>query len=196
MGTNEDLMGAEDDVMGAVSRFAQAMARRGGGGGSRGGMPGGFGGGARASQFAGRGTPQPGRPRLPDVNVSVDTLKSWAGLDTVSWTGDDAAVKVMSVEPQDAWATKRLVFIEARSDGAAASIVSLANFFVGSSPQSPVVDKLAPIAMFQPDATDANVDLSVCYRGQSITCQLTISAAPGSGETVTVVGGMFGDWIK
>lgn len=195
MSTREDMSGIEENVMGAMSNMFANLRARAGQGGARpqARLPWGGGGGGMVSRVPAGGAPA---PQLPGATASVNELRSFAGLGAAVWTGADAALKTLEIEPQESFQGRRLIFSEARTETATSSVVSIANLYVGSMPQSPVVDQSAPIAMFAPDATDAELDLQICYRGMKLVCQLSISAAPGSGETVTVIGGLYGTWLR
>jgi hypothetical protein len=103
---------------------------------------------------------------------------------------------VFVVEPQEAFRGERLI-IDVVRDGAAGVSVVVNSIFVGSLPQQPSTEFGLPASMFQPDATDANMDWQVCPAGTKII--ISVSAVGGAfaeGDTLTVSLGIYGEWIR
>ncbi len=179
-----DVMGA-DDVMGA---FFNAL--------------------SRTNPNLSRQLQQRGRGRIPTPQLpgeplnKASNIRAFMGLGLIAtggpaiWENTDGADKVLQAEPQESFEGKRLIISQSRSSGAAASLVTVRSLFIGSQPQSPVVDIGTPIEMFAPEATEAGLDLQIAYRANKVTLTLSLTAAPGSGESVTVSAGLYGNWIR
>jgi hypothetical protein len=182
----DDMSGVDVDVMGAMAtqlmRTNPALARR-----------------VMQSRPA---TGQPGAPRLPAANVQAATLRSFMGLGLIAtglpaiWVAADGADKILQAEPQESFEGKRLIIDVVKSAGAAALLTTVRSLFIGSQPQSPVVDIATTTAMFASDATSADLDLQIAYRANKVTLTLSISAAPASGDSVTAAAGLYGNWIR
>jgi hypothetical protein len=100
------------------------------------------------------------------------------------------------VEPQEAFRGERLILSVVR-DGAAGVDVVVNSIFVGSLPQQPSTEFGMPGSMFQPDATDAQMDWQICPAGTKLS--ITVSAVGGAfaeGDTLTVSLGIYGVWIR
>jgi hypothetical protein len=67
---------------------------------------------------------------------------------------------------------------------------------VGVQPQQPDTEQPAPASMFARDVTYSHLDLQVAKPGVKIFLTLGVTAAPGSGETLTAAVGMYGQWIR
>ncbi len=184
-----DVMGAED-IMGAMF---QALART---------NPG------LARKLGPGAMRRPPPPQLPSANVQAATLKSFMGLAALNgpaiggpaqWTAADMTDKTMQSEPQESFEGKRMT-IDVGLTGATAAgrLINVKNLFIGSQPQSPVIDNPTPAAMFRPDSTSADVDLQIAFRANKVTLTLSIfpTAALTAPDTVQASAGFFGNWIR
>ena len=148
---------------------------------------------SRSRQTIYRRPPLPAQPAQP----TEAELRSFMGFGSVTWAVADAANKVSIVEPQESFRGERLILdISIPATITNAPLVTLVRIDVGTLPQAPSVEFAAPAAMFRPDATNANLDLQVAYRGTKIQVTLGITAAPAGAGVVTAVIGMFGQWIR
>lgn len=168
----------DDDVIGAVAR---QIRRPGGVRQVRG--PG--------QQRIFRRPPLPARSQQP----TEAELRSYLGLGFVTWAIGDGAEKVIIVEPQETFRGERLV-AEVAMVGVTNSIIpALKRLEIGTLPQSPSVEFSAPLSMFRPDATNANLDLQIAEAGTKITITLSLNAAPVGGAVIAQLG-FFGQWIR
>jgi hypothetical protein len=155
--------------------------------------------GAVARQLARRGSPRRvfTSPPLPARPVQGNTaeLRSYMGFGFVTWTGADGADKVITIEPQESFRGERLV-IDVIASAPAAGLTLLRRIDIGTMPQSPSVEQAAPASMFARDATGAQLDLQIAYRGTKVQITLGQTVAPGGAVVVTAAVGMFGQWIR
>jgi len=137
--------------------------------------------------------PLPAKPAQP----TEAELRSYMGFGSVFWAVADGASKVSIVEPQESFRGERLVLDVGIDAGVTNTpLVLLNRIDVGTQPQSPSVEFAAPAAMFRPDATNAELDLQIAFRGTKLQIELGITAAPtGAGQVTTSIG-MFGQWIR
>lgn len=135
-----------------------------------------------------------GKPRLKAPDAKPDRTRGYVGFEPLAvWTGADAAEKLIEVEPQRDFRPERVILTEKRTAGAAVSQVR-ASISVGVDPQSPS-NNFAVIEGFSNDATFSGVDFKIVRTGQKFSIRLSISVAPGAGESVTVSGMAFGDML-
>jgi hypothetical protein len=189
-------MGADtmgwDDSEALIGAFANAMRGR-------------FGHGGRQSHHQrGGGYPQQvprvgnvfTRPPLPAHPEHPNAmLRSFVGMGFATWTGTDVADKVLSIEPQEKFRGERMV-IDVLATSGAAGIVLVRLLQVGVQPQQPDTEQPAPASMFARDVTYSHLDLQVARPGIKMTLTLAVTAAPGSGETITAAVGFYGEWIR
>jgi hypothetical protein len=144
------------------------------------------------------GRPVFNRPPLPRTPAQPNDakLRSYMGFGFVTWGPADAADKVIIVEPQESFRGERLIIDVTSVGGAPAGLTLLRRIEIGTMPQSPSVEQAAPAAMFARDATAAELDLQIAYRGTKVQITLGQTAAPGGAVTVTAAVGMFGEWIR
>jgi hypothetical protein len=136
-------------------------------------------------------------PPAPSAQVLPARVMSYCGLGTVQWAGADSADKTMEVEPQSTFLGERLVITARYSSGAGARLVTINRpLTVGGLPQTPAPDQVAPIEMFQADVTYSKLNLKPAMAGTKISIGFQIDAAPGSGETVTLSAGLYGEWVQ
>lgn len=111
-------------------------------------------------------------------NVTFDNAGGGADLDTTA-------------NPQRPFKGNRLTIIVTRSAGAAAILVTLERFLVGTNSQLVSADPI-PAETFQPNAFDVPLAISPAEPGVIITLTFGVSATPGVGETVTVGASVIG----
>jgi hypothetical protein len=138
---------------------------------------------------------QPPLPRVP-AQPNEAELRSFVGMGFQSWGPADVVDRVFEIEPQESFRGERLVIDTREVGGVAAGLLFVRRIEVGTMPQSPSVTNVAPIAMFRPDATGAELDLQIAYRGTKLIVTLGVTAAPGAGVTVTALVGFYGQWIR
>ncbi len=191
----DDLTGDEENIVGAVAaqlrrsmpanqanRMAAGVAR------------------AATTAIVRTGVNQPGGPRLPTTglaNIAPATIRAYCGLGTLQWAGTDEADKTLEVEPQQSFRGERLVITARYSSGATARLVTINRALtVAGLPQTPAPEQEAPIEMFAAEVTYSGLDLQIATSGTKISIGFRIDDAPGSGETVTVSAGLYGEWIR
>ncbi len=168
--------------------------------------------GALASQFQRKGfAPRQARAmaraaatgarpnRLPPASATVlpSRVMAYCGLGSVEWSGTDSADKTLEVEPQSTFLGERLVITARYSSGATSRLVVINRpLTVGGLPQTPAPDQVAPIEMFQADVTYSRLNLKPAMAGTKISIGFAIDAAPGSGETVILSAGLYGEWVQ
>jgi hypothetical protein len=155
--------------------------------------------GAAVRQLVRRGGPRMPfkRPPLPAAPAQPNDaeLRSYMGLGVVTFAIGDAADKTVIVEPQESFRGERLV-ADVGVVGVTNTVIPLLRgLFIGTMPQTPSVEQPAPLSMFRPDATSAELDLQVAYRGTKIQVTVGVSAAP-VGAAVVVALGLYGKWIR
>lgn len=186
----EELVVGEDVVVGALQRMLGNAAR----GGFRGG------GGGTAQQYRARQNNQIFQsPPLRAQGTWPNTakLRSYMGFGFATWGATDATDKPLPVQPQESFRGERLIIsAPVESGGTSAGLLLMRRIDVGTMPQSPSVTQPAPAVMFENDTVGANLDLQIAYRATTIQVTLGITAAPGTGVTVTAGVGMFGVWIR
>ena len=85
----------------------------------------------------------------------------------------------------------------AKTSGAAGILVTVSGALtVSGMPQTPNPTQPAPAGMFSADATYSMLDLQIATSGTSINLTVQVSAAPASGESVSVSAGLYGEWIR
>lgn len=138
------------------------------------------------------------RPPLPAMPAQPNPseLRAPMGLPVATWAPGDGTDKQLIITLQESFRGERLVFTEADAGGTFAGIVLLRQATVGVMPQTPSIANPMPISMFSPQVTYSNMDFQVAYRGTQITFLLGVTAAPAAGITVTVSGGLYGQWIR
>lgn len=141
---------------------------------------------------------QPSRlPPAPASQVMPSRVMSYIGLGSVAWDGADSADKFLEVEPQSTFLGERLVITARYSSGATGRLVVINRpLTVGGLPQTPAPDQVAPVEMFQADVTYSRLNLKPAMAGTKISIGFAIDAAPGSGETVTLSAGLYGEWVQ
>ncbi len=137
--------------------------------------------------------------RLPPASATVlpSRVMAYCGLGSVEWSGTDQVDKTLEVEPQSTFLGERLVITARYSSGATARLVVINRpLTVGGLPQTPAPDQVAPIEMFQADVTYSRLNLKPAMAGTKISIGFAIDAAPGSGETVILSAGLYGEWVQ
>ena len=138
------------------------------------------------------------QPPLPKQSFqpNMARLRSYLGMGSAVW-GPTASNSIdLTVEPQESFRGERLVIDVGAAGGTSAGLVTVVGIYVGTLPQSPSVEQPAPAAMFARDVTNSRLDLQIAFRATKLKITLGITAAPGSGVTVTAVAGFYGEWIR
>lgn len=163
----------------------------------------------RSYMAGGQPAPAPQQPRLPGAPMlppgAIQALQrgprrllSYMGLGSLAWTNASTETEqTLEAEPQAAFRGRRLVISQAKSDGAAAILVTVSNpLTVSGQPQTPAPNQEAPVEMFSADTTYSMLDLQIAASATKITLGISVSAIPASGETVTVAAGLYGEWLR
>jgi hypothetical protein len=146
-------------------------------------------------------------PPPPMLNPSMgqagtmgnNTIHAYMGLGAGGFasTGPTGDLPTFSAEPQSAFIGNRLVLAARYTDGAAGLQVTITNpLTVSGMPQTPAPSVAAPIEMFDAATTYSALDLQVATSATQISIGFSVSATPGTGDTVSVSGGLFGQWIR
>ncbi len=136
-------------------------------------------------------------PPAPASQVMPARIMAYCGLGTVHWTGTDDADKTMEVEPQSTFLGERLVITARYTSNATTRLVVINRpLTVGGLPQTPAPENEAPNEMFAPEVTYSKLNLKPAMAGTKISIGFRIDAAPGSGETVTLAAGLYGEWVQ
>ena len=159
---DDDVMGA-DDVLGAAP--------------SRGGL-------ARARWAQQLRAGAPGAPAISEMMLPL-------GLGTAVFTNTGATTITLTAAPQLAYRGERLILVVNRSSGALAEAVTITDVKVGQRSQL-VSSAALPAEAFAPNAFGVRLAIDPCAPGILITVTLTVSAAPGAGETIAVSGTILG----
>jgi hypothetical protein len=163
-------------------------------------------GGAVANAFGGGG--HPALPPPPMLNPAMaqagaqhggNTIHAYMGMGAGTFlsTGPAGDLPNFSAEPQSAFIGNRLVIAARYTDGAAGLQVTITNpLTVSGMPQTPAPAIAAPIEMFDATATYSGLDLQIATSATQISIGFTVSATPGTGDTVNVSAGLYGQWIR
>ncbi len=159
--------------------------------------------GGVASAFGGGGGSLPPPPALTAAMAQAgaqhggNTIHAYMGMGAASWTGTDTALKSFEAEPQSAFIGNRLVIAARYTSGASGLQVTITQpLTVSGMPQTPAPNEPAPIEMFDAATTYSALDLQIATSATQITIGFSISAAPGTSDTVNVSAGLFGQWIR
>jgi hypothetical protein len=164
-------------------------------------------GGAVANAFGGGGGGG-GLPPPPMLNPTMaqagalhggNTIHAYMGLGagTFASTGPSGDLPNFSAEPQSAFIGNRLIIAARYTTGAAGLQVTITNpLTVSGMPQTPAPAIAAPIEMFDAQATYSALDLQIATSATQISIGFTVSATPGTGDTVNVSGGLYGQWVR
>lgn len=179
-GDDDDDEEEESDLLGAIARLTRGRRKR----RTRG----------KRRRKVWRRPPLKRRP----AQATTSELRSYMGFGSVEWEVADGTNKVTLVEPQESFRGERLIIDTGIDENITNTPLTLLDRIdIGTLPQSPSVEFAAPAAMFRADATNANLDLQIAFRGTKIQVTLGITAAPtGPSGIVTVSLGMFGQWIR
>jgi hypothetical protein len=112
-----------------------------------------------------------------------------------TWTDTDGGDKILEIQPQESFRGERL-FVDEIDVGTPAGLVLVRRVDVGTQPQSPSVEQPAPASMFSSDATYSKLDIQIAYRGTRLQVTLGVTAAPGTGNSITAAVGFYGQWIR
>lgn len=128
-----------------------------------------------------------------------NTIHAYMGLGAgvFASTGASGDLPNFSAEPQSSFIGNRLVLAARYTDGAAGLQVTITNpLTVSGMPQTPAPAVAAPIEMFDAQTTYSALDLQIATSATQISIGFSISATPGTGDTVAVSGGLYGQWIR
>jgi hypothetical protein len=137
---------------------------------------------------------QPPLPQSP-FQPHVSRLRSFLGMGFATWTDTDGGDKILEIQPQESFRGERL-FVDEIDVGTPAGLVLVRRVDVGTQPQSPSVEQPAPASMFSSDATYSKLDIQIAYRGTRLQVTLGVTAAPGTGNSITAAVGFYGQWIR
>lgn len=185
LGALDDEMMGEDEMMGALAAAnpellgaAPGLARR-----------------LAARRTAGRaaiaqrfglrapGVPAQGARRLP------------LGFDSFTFVNAGVTINNFVTTPQVPFKGRRLVIDVARSAGALAQAVRIDDIQIGT--RSQLAGQLRVSAsVFGANAFDVDLGMDPCTPGTNILIVVSISAAPGVGETITVTPALIGDAVQ
>lgn len=136
------------------------------------------------------------RPPLPAELPNIPSqLGVPIGVGVASWANTNTDTIDLEVEPQVNFAPKRLI-IDVAASGATAAIVVVRNITVGVTPQLPATSQPIPASLFAKDATVSAVAFQVVKAGIKFTVTLGVTAAPGSGVTITAACGAYGKIVR
>jgi hypothetical protein len=137
---------------------------------------------------------QPPLPQSP-FQPHISRLRSFLGMGFATWTDTDGGDKILEIQPQESFRGERL-FVDEIDVGTPAGLVLVRRVDVGTQPQSPSVEQPAPASMFSSDATYSKLDIQIAYRGTRLQVTLGVTAAPGTGNSITAAVGFYGQWIR
>lgn len=147
-----------------------------------------------------RGLPPP--PTLPHgayqaLQGGPRRLLSYMGLGSFVFTATSGTSTQLTAEPQAAFRGRRLVISQAKTDGATGILVTVNEpLTVSGMPQTPAPNQDAPVEMFSSDTTYSMLDLQIATSATQITLGLAVSAAPGTGDSIAVAAGLYGEWLR
>jgi hypothetical protein len=163
---DDDMLGADDDILGDDDVL----------------------GAARSSRRRGwRAQLRRGAPGAPAVSEMMMPL----GLGSVTFTNTTPLTASLAANPQLAFRPERLVLVTTRSSGATAIGVAVSDIKVGQRSQL-VAPVDLPAETFAPTSFGVRLALDPCTPGILVSVALRITAAPGAGESVTVIGSLIG----
>lgn len=145
----------------------------------------------------------PPPPTLPQgayqaLQAGPRRLLSYMGLGSTVFASTSTSTSFQfEAEPQAAFRGRRLVISQAKSSGAAGILVTVSEpLTVSGMPQTPAPSQDAPVEMFSADTTYSMLDLQIATSATKITLAVSVSALPGTGETVAVAAGLYGEWLR
>lgn len=113
------------------------------------------------------------------------------GFGTHQFANGGATSVILEANPQRDCDPKRLTCVAARTSGAP-ELLTVTDIKVGTQSQLVSGDAI-PFDMFAPDAVGNTLDLAKCGPGVKVYIHVSISAAPGVGETVDITAAMVCD---
>lgn len=128
-----------------------------------------------------------------------NTIHAYMGMGagTFASTGATGDLPTFSAEPQSAFIGNRLVIAARYTTGAAGLQVTITSpLTVSGMPQTPAPAIAAPIEMFDATATYSALDLQIATSATQISIGFSVSTTPGTGDTVNVSAGLYGQWIR
>lgn len=143
-----------------------------------------------------QGRPQPKRiaaqslpvlspPAVPYAGASpvLAMKKIPLGINSVLFNATSGTTLTAEVEPQCGYTPKRLIVIVTRTGTTAVGSVRITSLKHGNVEQLPASNG-CPAGMFDPQATDAELDLTGLTPGMKVLATVTITAAPTGTDTV------------
>jgi len=127
---------------------------------------------------------------LPGVS-RVAPRKFGMGLGTVQFVNGGATTLTLSADPQKPFKAQRLMLDVARTGATATGLVTITRFQIGVNSQR-INTKAWPVAAFAGDSVDTLLALDPVEPGVNVELDITVSAAPGVGETIDVGGMLIG----
>lgn len=125
-------------------------------------------------------------PGIPTPGRRVRQL----GLSAVVFTNVSGTLLTMSTVCQKPFSPRRLFLDVARNGATATGALSLSSAKIGADEQ--LISSGVPVTMFGANVQDIDLQWDESAAGLTIALQVLISAAPGAGDTVTVVGALHG----
>jgi len=144
----------------------------------------------------------PGPPQIPAnqaqafQNGGPSKLLGYMGLGTFEFNPTSGTSTILTQEPSTAFRIRRLIVDQAKSSGATGVLVTVGAINVSGMPQSPAPNARASITGFEGGATYSLLDLQIAAPGVPVELPVFVSAAPASGETVTVSAMVYGEWLR
>lgn len=125
-------------------------------------------------------------PGIPTPGKRVRQL----GLSPVTFTSTSGTLLTMSTVCQKPFAPRRLFIDFARVGATATGALSLQSAKIGSDEQ--LISGGVPVTMFAGNVQDIDLQWDESAAGLTIALQILVSAAPGAGDSITVVGALHG----
>ena len=116
------------------------------------------------------------------------------GLTAISFVNAGATTLQTQGTPLTPFKGRRLLFAYTRTGGATGGVLSITKFMIGRSNQL-VGNNGLPLDGFLGTSFGVDQSLAACSPAIPVDMDVTISAAPGAGDTVDVVGMILGETI-
>ena len=151
----------------------------------------------------GRGMNLPSQLTIPGSSTPMAAFNSGnqnnrvpLGFPSITWTNASTdTLETVTTRPQQSLRPERLVIGVTRSAGAAAIAVTVDSVKVGKNEMLPNSNPI-PVEMFSADAVGSAMLLNAATFGYDISLSVSVSAIPGSGETVVVVAGFYCEAVQ
>jgi hypothetical protein len=116
------------------------------------------------------------------------------GLTAISFVNAGATTLATTGTPLTPFKGRRLLFAYTRTGGATGGVLSITKFMIGRSNQL-VGNNGLPLDGFLGTSFGVDQSLAACSPAIPVDMEVTISAAPGAGDTVDIVGMILGETI-